>query len=104
MNSEIKQYQVELDEDLKKKINDYFKKGNFIEKKDLFHAIRLFITLVLLLEDDKQKKIKDNKNNIINYLKSEYLWKDVDIKNKQFIKNKDDLKLMNIHINQIVYL
>ena len=104
VNPEIKQYQVELDEDLKKKINDYFKKGNFIEKKDLCHAIRLFITLVLLLEDDKKNKIKDNKNNIINYLKSEDLWKDVDIKNKQFIKNMNDLKSMNIHINQIVYL
>ena len=80
------------------------KKEILQKKKDLFHAIRLFITLVLLLEDDKQNKIKDNKNNIINYLKSEDLWIDVDIKNKQFIKNMNDLKSMNIHINQIVYL
>ena len=40
-----------------------------IKKNDLAKAIRLFITLVLYREDDKDKKIKSNKKNIIDYLK-----------------------------------
>ena len=104
VDEEIKKYQVQLDKELKIKIKDYFEKHTFIKKKEFSSAIRLFITLVLLPEEDKNNKIKPNNNNIVNYLQSKDLWKDKDINSKGFLKNMEDLKFMNIHINQIAYL
>ena len=48
-----------------------FKKG------DIASAIRLFITLVLFREKEKDKddKIKFNEKNIVDYLKNKDLWK-----------------------------
>ena len=47
-------------------INNYYEKKHDITKEDLAQAIRLFITFVLLPEDDKEKKIASNHNNIMN--------------------------------------
>ena len=104
MSSEIKDYQQkELDKNIIQMINDYYKKSHIITKKNLAYAIRLFITLVLFQEDDKDDKIKNNCNNIINYLKSTDFWKketkDFD---EIFLKNLNELKSMNIQINQII--
>ena len=70
-------YQKELDENSKEKINNYYKKEHLISKTDLAYAIRLFITLVLFPEEDKENKIKCNLNNLVNYLQIPYLWKNV---------------------------
>ena len=78
--------------------------NNPIKKKDLADAIRLFITLVLLQEDDKENKIKNNCNNIINYLKSQDLWNREVYCHKDFNKNINELKSLDIQINQIVFL
>ena len=104
MSSEIKDYQQkEVDKNIIQMINDYYKKSHIITKKNLAYAIRLFITLVLFQEDDKDDKIKNNCNNIINYLKSNDFWKketkDFD---EIFLKNLNELKSMNIQINQII--
>ena len=102
--SEIKNYQEnELDENIKNLINNYFKTDSIINKIDFAYAIRLLITLVLLPEENKDKKIRENRNNIINYLKKEDCWK-YDIDDNKFIKNLNDLKEMNIKINQIIPL
>ena len=106
IKSEIKKYQVNLDEKTKEMINNYNEKEkkHIISKKDLAYAIRLFITIVLIHEDDKEKKIKLNENNVINYLKSEDLWKSGIYNSDKFNNNLDEFKLMNIHINQIIPL
>jgi hypothetical protein len=99
----IKKYQKSLEN--KENLKKYFEnKNNPIKKKDLANAIRLFITLVLLEEDDKENKIKNNCNNIINYLKSEELWNREVYCHKDFNKNINELKSLDIQINQIVFL
>ena len=101
--TEIKNYQDKnLDQNQIKIINDYFGKTHIITKLDFAYAIRLFITLILLLEEDKENKIKNNRNNIINYLKAPDFWKkDID---EMLLKNLNELKSMNIQINQIISL
>ena len=61
INKEINKFQDELNEETKDKIIDYFKKEHIISKNDFFNAIRLFISLVLFLEEDKRKTILDGK-------------------------------------------
>ena len=98
---EIKKYQSNLDKNSKEELNKYYKKEHHISKKDLAYAIRIFMSLVLFTEEEKNK-IKSNNNNIIKYLTSPDLWKkDVynDIDN--FNKNLNELKSMNFKINQI---
>ena len=104
VNGEIKKYQQELNDESKNYINNYFKKNHIIKKKDFAYAIRLFITLVLFPEDDKENKIKSNCNNVVNYLKVPDFW-DKDIYNdKDFDNNLNELKLFNSKINQIISL
>ena len=98
---EIKKCQSNLDKIAKEKIINYYKNKHHISKQDLASAIRLFMTFVLFPEEQKNK-IKSNNNNIIKYLTSPDLWKkdiysDVD----NFNKNLNELKEMNIKINQI---
>ena len=38
------------------------------------NAIKLFIALVLFREKDKENKIKSNRKNLIDYLKTPDLW------------------------------
>jgi len=106
IKKEIKKYQVNLDEKTSEMINKYNEKEkkHIISKKDLAYAIRLFITLVLIQEGDKEQKIKLNENNVINYLKSEDLWKNGIYNSDKFNNNLDEFKMMNIHINQIIPL
>ena len=104
VNNEIKKYQQELNDEAKNYINDYFKKNHIIKKKDFACAIRLFITLVLFPEEDKENKIKSNCNNVVNYLKVPDFWdKDIYI-DKDFDNNLNELKLINSKINQIISL
>ena len=104
VKNEIKNYQRDLEDKSKKIIDNYFQEKHLINKKDFASAIRLFITLVLFLEEDKEMKIKANCNNIVNYLKTSDLW-DKDIYNdNDFNKNLNELKSFNIQINQIVSL
>ena len=97
---ELKKYQETLDNETIEKINTYYKKDHTIKKKDLAYAIRIFITLVLIPEEDKENKIKKNKNNIVKYLRSPDLWNQ-DIHSIDFNKNLNEIKELNIQINQI---
>ena len=105
ISSDIKKYQdKDLDISRKETIDNYFKGEHIIKKVDFAYAIRLFISLVLFQEEDKDKdnKIKYNRNNIVNYLKSLDFWKS-DF-NEKFLKNLNELKLMNFQVNQIISL
>ena len=96
-----------MDEESKKKIDDYYSdKVHTIKKEDFACAIRLFTTLVLFLEkdkEDKEKKIKNNNNNLINYLKASDLWRDI-YDHPDFNKNLNELRDINVKINQIIPL
>ena len=94
----------ELDEELEKQnqLDNFFKEEKIITKQELSEAIRKFMTLILYREEDKENKIKINRNNIFNYLKEEYLWNDL-FKHEKFSENFYELKKINIQINQIVW-
>ena len=102
---EVKNPIFNLDNKLIKKLNNFFGKENKVITKELLkNAIRLFISIILYRENDKENKIKLNKNNIVGYLKEKDLWKNKNIRDKQFIDDLEELKLINIKINQILSL
>ena len=99
---EMKEYQGELDynpENLKYECDKYY----LISRKDFTNAIRLFIELILFPEEDKEN-IKSNKNNIVNYLNSSAFWDMNLYNNNEFLKNLNELKSLDLKINQIIYL
>ena len=102
IKDEINKYQVELT--IEDNLDKYFKKDNPITKKDFIDAIRLFISLVLLPEEDKENKIKHNHYNIINYLNFPDFWNKNIYNHKNFKKNLDELKKVNVQISQIISL
>lgn len=79
-------------------------KKYIINKEDFTTSIRLFISLVLFREEDKKNKIKENRKNIVNYLKVPDLWDYEIYANEKFIENLNKLKSFNIQINQIINL
>jgi hypothetical protein len=107
IKDQIKDYQENLEEkeleDKKKKLEEYYEKvSSFIGKDDFVSAIRLFITLVLFREEDKEKKIKSNRQNIVKYLKAQDLWNKNIYNNEKFNENLIEIKAINIQINQIL--
>ena len=103
---ELKDYQENLDKESEKKVDNYSEKDHPIKKENFACAIRLFTTLVLFLEkekEDKEKKIKNNRNNLVNYLKAPDLWRDIyDL--PYFNKNLNELRDINAKISQIISL
>ena len=94
-----------LDEKITAQLDEYYKKKDIIiGKEELENAIRLFITLVLFREKDKENKIKLNRKNLIDYLKSPDLWDIKVYKNENFNPNLNELKLIKIQINQTILL
>ena len=119
VKEEIKNYQEvleeemeDLDDDIKNELDDkqkkldeyYSNKKALISKKDFASAIQLFMTLVLFREKDKKSKIKNNSKNIINFLKAPDFWDNKIYNNEKFKKNIYELKIINIQINQIIWL
>ena len=106
VKNELKDCQNEISEETKKSLEKYFKTEteHLISKKDFAIAIRLFSTLILFFEDNsnREKKIKMNRNNIVNYLKVSDLWESNIYEDNNFSKNLNELKLLNIKINQII--
>ena len=95
-----------LDENLIKSLDELFEKNMIIKKGDLSTAIRIFITLVLFREkeNDKDKKIKMNKKNIIDYLNNKDLWNSNLYNDKsRFESNLLTLKELNIKIKEILF-
>ena len=100
----MKKYQKNLDNESIEQIKNIYLKENIIDKKSFAHSIRFFITFVLFLVKDKEKKIKYNINNIINYLKAPDLWNKNIYENQDFNVDLNKLNIINAHINQIVDL
>jgi len=110
IKNEIEKYQIQkeknqLNDKTIKQLNNYFEKDKIIiSKEDLKNAIRIFISIVLFREKDKENKIKLNHKNLFDYLKSPDLWDNKKYKNENFNKQFNELKLCNIQINQIIWL
>ena len=101
---ELAEYQNELKEDKKQKVLEYFESQHKINKDNFSTAVRLFITLFLSFEKNKKYKIKSNCNNIINYLDIPDIWTKKIYNMKEFNDELNQLKKLNIQINEILSL
>ena len=103
---EVQKQNYNLDAKIIKKLDEFFSNENnlIITKESLTFAIRLFISVVLYREEDKENKIKHNKKNIVEYLKEKDLWKNINIQDKKFIENLEKIKCLNIKVNEILWL
>ena len=103
---EDKKEKDNLDEELIKNLDKIFNKNDMVIKKEsLASAIRIFISLVLYREkeNDKERKIKSNRKNIIDYLKAKDLWETNIYNNSQFEENLERIKSLNIKIQEILW-
>ena len=66
--------------------------------------MRLFISLVLFLEEDKKNKIQNNNNNLLNNLKSLDFWPKTLYNKEEFVTNWKELQSFNIKVNQTISL
>ena len=105
IKNEMKEFQIGIKEELKNKIIEYFQNPQLkINKEKFSNTIYLFITLFLSKINNKNIKIKTNNNNIINYLNIPDIW-DKEIYNmKDFNNELNELKNLNIQLNQILGL
>ena len=104
ISSEIRNYQEKLDEKSLKMIDSFFKKARNISKEDLAYSLRLFMTIVLFLEGNKEQKIKLNKSNILTYIiRPQDLWKKKISDDEKCLKDLNELMAMKIPINKIIY-
>ena len=107
VKKDIAKYQEENKEE--KMVYNFNDKDMFIKKSNLASAIRLFITLILYREEDKDKeeKIKSNKKNIIDYLNNKDLWESTFYDNEtnklKFEGDLSKLKDLNIKVKEILY-
>ena len=104
IKNDFKDYQVKLEENKIEKVNKYFEKEHIITKQIFKVAIRLFILLFLSNENDKENNIKNNCNNIYNYLKIPDLWNKPIYNKKEFNQELNEIKNLNININQVLDL
>ena len=102
--SELKEFQTEINKEEENLIDNCFKTQNIITKDIFKNAIRNFIILFLNLVNDKENNIKENQSNIINSLDIPDIWDKTIYRNKDFHNELNNLKKMNIKINQIVLL
>lgn len=106
---EIKEFQIKGEKLDKEKIFETLNENQNNEKdtfKDDFTiALRLFISIFLLKEKDKENKIKNNCNNIASYLNVPDLWDQFFYDNKKKFKNSlNIIKGLNIPLNMIISL
>jgi hypothetical protein len=97
---------IYLDEKIVTKLDEIFSNKDIIIKKEsMGTAIRLFISLVLYREEekDKDKRIKANRKNIIDYLKGKDLWETGIYKDSGFEQNLDEIKSLDIKIKEILW-
>ena len=108
IKTKFQKYQInkkkeDIDEKKRNKINKYFDDdNNHLIKKEIFrNSIRLLITL-FLYKNDNEQKIKENKNNIVNYLNIKDIWVDISTNKSEFLEELRKIKKLNIQLNQIL--
>ncbi len=104
VKSELSKYcSKELSQKNKDDLDEFDKDEKLITKEVLLNAIRRFLTRYLLIEEDKEKNIKENERNFIKFLYIEDLW-DNEINSDENQKESELKKIenMKISINQII--
>ena len=66
------------------------------------NTIRLLITIFLNKIEEKDEKIKNNTNNIANYLDIKDIWIDISTKKSEYKEELKKIKNLKIQINQIL--
>ena len=106
IKDQLKQYQEKIiDKNIKTALEN-FKNNDLSDEKIkniLENALRKFITCFLVQIKENKKKIKQNKNNIKNYLEIEDLWDENFYKNEEFYQLIKKLQVLGIQINNIIY-
>ena len=100
----LKPFQYALIEEQKSLIKNSFEEKGIIKENIFKLALRSFIVFFINLEKDKNKNIKENNSNIINYLDIPDLWDPTIYNQENFKKELNDLKEMNVKVNQTIYL
>ena len=101
--NEYQMQEEDIDEKKKNKIKKFFSDENHLITKEKFRdAVRLLISLYLFKEDEKENKIKNNINNISNYLNIKDIWIDISTNKREFKEELKEIKKLNIQINQIL--
>ena len=100
----LKAFQNDLENEQKENIKKCFEKQTIINEKIFKAAIRTFLVLFLNFEKDKENNIKQNENNVINYLNIPDLWDRATYSMGKFNEELNNLKQLNVNINQIVTL
>ena len=94
----------ELQKEQEESIEKCFKELNLITKDEFKRAIRSFIVLFLNLEKNKETNIKENENNIVNYLDIPDIWNDSIYKNRNFQEELNNIRQINCKMNQVLPL
>ena len=104
IKNSIKTYQKDLESEQKEYIKEFFDNMIIIKEygKQFKATIRAFISLFLIFENDKEKNILLNENNIINYFDIPDIWESTISSMSNFKEELNNLKQLNIKINQIV--
>lgn len=106
IKDQFNEYQIQeedIEEKKRNKIIKYFSDENHLINKEKFRdALRLLISLYLFKEDEKENKIKNNVNNISNYLNIKDIWIDISTNKREFKDELKEIKQLNIQINQIL--
>ena len=104
VKEKLSRFQEEMTDNEQKKINDYIKDNlniNEENKKALEIALRKFILCFLSKEKNPEYKIKNNINNIKNYLEIKDLW-DKSFYQKNGFSLLKKLKELGIKVNNII--
>ena len=104
IKNELNEYKKEMNENQKQIIKKYFENNHQITKEIFASAIRRFIVLFLSKEKNKENKIKNNTNNIINYLNIPDIWNKKILDMKEFDKELEGLENLNVQLNQVLSL
>lgn len=104
IKTEFKNYQIEIEKNKIEEIKKYFEEKHLISKEIYKSALRKLISLFLFKEEDKEKRIKNNLNNVVNYLKIPDIWDYKIYNDRQFTQELAQIKNLKIQINQILFM
>lgn len=104
IKNELIEYKKEMNENQKQDIKKYFENNHQITKEIFASTIRRFIVLFLSKEKNKENRIKNNTNNIINYLNIPDIWDKKIYDMKEFSKELEGLENLKIQLNQALSL
>ena len=107
VNSIKKEFEEFQEKNLKEKkienIKKYFNNDKLLINQNIFrNTIRLLITIFLNKIEEKDEKIKNNTNNIANYLDIKDIWIDISTKKSEYKEELKKIKNLKIQINQIL--